>query len=137
MTMSQLAGIGGLVSAGMGAMSQYNAGQAQQMQLDMQAKNEQIRANEESIQRRERLLDSLAMQSARTGAGGVKQTSGTAINIQETDIGKFEREQRVADVSTKMSQKALKMKGKSAARSARLSAGMSLLDGVTTYARTG
>ncbi len=134
--LGSLAGGASLISGGMSALSQYRQGQATQVQMDQAATQEKIRAQDEAIARRERLLDALSMQSARTGAAGIT-TVGTPTQIQDADIENYEFEQRSADVSSKAQQKTLKAKGSSAVTSGKIGAGISLLSTGVDYGKVG
>jgi hypothetical protein len=64
--------------------------------LKAQAFQESLKANEESILRRERLLKAISSQAAAAGAGGA--AGGSAQALQLESIAAFEREQRSADI---------------------------------------
>jgi len=119
-----------LLSSFMSARAQANAGIMQQYQYEQQAKLEEVRANEESIGRREKLIEALAMQNAKVGAGGVGGT--TPLTVQLEDMRQFEREDFAQDTVSKMRQEQYRTAGKAAASSAKTQAGVSLLSGVTS-----
>jgi hypothetical protein len=64
--------------------------------LKAQAFQEGLKAEEESILRRERLLKALSAQSAAGGAAGAAGGSAQALQLQS--IAEYEREQRSADI---------------------------------------
>lgn len=118
------------------ALNMVSQGQAQSDVADFQVKQEQIRARDESISRRERLIEALAQQNARVGASGVK-TVGTPTSLMQTDIGRFEDEQLTADVGSGNLQNQIKAQGRTAKRSGTLGAGISLLSAGTDIGRIG
>lgn len=109
------------------AVSMLQAGNADSSAADFQIEQEKIRATDESIGRRERLLDAIAMQNAGSSAGGITQV-GTPQNIFDTDMKKFEYEDLSAKVSSGNQRSLLSARGDTSKRSSRLGAGISLLD---------
>jgi hypothetical protein len=111
----------------MSAFQQRNAGISQDYAYKQQAAQEGIKAREEGIIRREKLLNTLALQGARTGASGI--TGMTPKSIALTDIQNFRDEQQMADLGSKASQKNSRSLGSNARRGGRMGAATSLIDG--------
>lgn len=127
-TIASVASAGGTL---MQASAMSNAGKAQEIQAKQQAEMEGIRATEEAIQRRERLIQALASQNARVGASG---SSGVGANqIMLEDMRQFEREDFAQDTLTKIRQKNMKAAGQRAGTSGRTQAGISLLTGASNW----
>ena len=121
--LTQTLGTLGAVGSALGTLQQGNM-QAQ-MYKD-QADQEKIRANEESIQRREALIEALAQQNASTGASGITAV-GTPEHIKQTDILRFEEQQSRADKASKIKQNSLHRQAGYAKSGSRLGAGIDLL----------
>lgn len=115
------------IGSGLGALSTYNAGQAAKAEAKQSAKLEGIRANEEAIERRERLIQALAHQNARVGASGVSGMTPTQVKLE--DISEFEREDETKRAISRWRQSSIKTAGTNAARAATLQAGASLFQG--------
>ena len=118
------ASIGGTI---MSARAQAQAGAAQEQQAKQAAELEGIKARDQAIERRKRLIDALAHQTARVGASGAVGASPAGIMTE--DIASFEREDFAADTLSNIKQRNMVSAGKAAKSSARTSAGMSLLSG--------
>lgn len=134
-SMSLLQTMGTLSKVG-SAVSMVGAGKADDQTMKFQVEQEKMRAKEEAIGRRERLLDALSKQSARVGAAGITSI-GTPQNIQATDIARFEQEDLAAGVSSRTQQNIYKQRGKSAKSGARVGAGISLLSAGTDLYKIG
>ena len=122
-------------SSVMGAFQQRNAGISQEHAYKQQASQEGIKAREEGIIRREKLLNTLASQNARVGGSGI--TGATPNSVAMADIENFSREQRHADLGLGLSQQNSRTAGKNARKSGRLGAGVSLIDGYLDYKKIG
>jgi len=88
----------GVIAAGSAVaqgVASKNASEAQAIGLEQQADQAARVAEEQGIQRRERLLNTLAGQNLLTGASGTAGGSVEALRL--TDINEFEREQRRAE----------------------------------------
>jgi len=128
----------GLTAAGslMSAYSGMQAGKAQEQVAKAQIEQEKLRARDEAIARREKLIDAISMQSARTGAAGITSV-GTPSQVIGTDIKKFEYEDLAARASSRTQQNVLGARGQAAKSSGRLGAGISLLSGAADISRIG
>lgn len=115
----------------MSAFQQRNAGISQDIAAKQQAVQEGIRARDEGIVRREKLLNTLASQNARTGASGI--TGMTPKSIALTDIQNFQDEQDMADLGSSLSQRNSKAQGANARSASKLGAGISLIDNYINY----
>lgn len=97
------ASLGTSVLSGMQQASAYKtSAELEARGMQAQAFQEQLKAGEESIQRRERLLKALASQSVEGGAAGVSGGSAEALQLQS--VQDFEREQRSADLMAQTQQ---------------------------------
>ena len=114
------------LSSVMGSVQQRNAGIEQGYALEAAQKQEGIRARDEGIVRRERLLNTLASQNARVGASGVNGASSN--NVGLTDIDSFRMEQDTADLSTKLNQKNMLAQAKSARKGGKMGGLVSLIN---------
>lgn len=104
--------------------------------LEDQATDEKIRANEESIARREKLIETLAMNNAKAGASGILNV-GTPENIKETDIKRFEDTEKRAGLASKVTQNSLRRQAKTTKTGGTLGAAISLVDYGTNIRNTG
>jgi hypothetical protein len=96
-TLMSGASLGLNVLSGVQAAGAARTAAAQEAEgLKAQAFQESLKANEESILRRERLLKAISSQAAAAGAGGA--AGGSAQALQLESIAAFEREQRAADI---------------------------------------
>lgn len=129
--MPSLVGPASIASSVMGSFQQRNAGISQDYALKQQAAQEGIKAREEGIIRREKLLNALALQGARTGASGI--TGMTPKSIALTDIQNFQDEQDMADLGSKLSQNNSRRAGSNARATSKLGAGISLIDNYINY----
>lgn len=127
------------VVSGIGTVAQVagqmNQAKAAEYEAEFQAEQEKLRAQDEAIERRERLLNALAMQNAKVGGGGIT-TAGTPTHLMETDIERFDYEDLSGKVLSGNRINAMKAQGANKASSARLGAGLSLIEGIgTTYSK--
>jgi hypothetical protein len=84
------------------AKAEGRAAELQAQGMQAQSFQEGLKAEEEAILRRERLIKALASQSAAGGAAGV--SGGSAEALQLTSLQDFEREQRSANLMTRTQQ---------------------------------
>lgn len=137
-----LAGLGGmqgyasLALSGFGALQSMHAGTAAANQAKVDAANAEIEANEKAIERRERLLNALSQQNARTGAAGIT-AAGTPTYIAQTDMDTFASEEKRNALATSIKKNTIKARGKNERTGHRLGAAMSLLDAGTRYSSIG
>lgn len=109
------------------ALGQVRAGQMQEIQYKQQVEQEKIAARDRELQRKNRLLASLATQSAVRGAQGVAM-EGSPASMMRSDIGRFEMDQLTDIAGTKMRTTAALQSGKYARQTGYMSAATSLLD---------
>lgn len=134
-TLPSLVPVASIGSSVAGAFQQRNAGIAQDIAAKQQAVQEGIRARDEGIVRREKLLNTLASQNARVGASGI--TGMTPKNVALTDIQNFRDEQDMADLGSSLSQRNSKAQGANARSASKLGAGLSLIDGYLDMKKIG
>jgi len=84
------------------ANAEGRAAELQAQGMQAQSFQEGLKAEEEAILRRERLIKALASQSAAGGAAGV--SGGSAEALQLTSLQDFEREQRSANLMSRTQQ---------------------------------
>jgi len=84
-----------------GRQAEY-AAQAQAQGVKAQAYQQGLKAEEESIMRRERLLKAMSQQGAYTGAAGVRGGSVDALRLESID--QYRREQQSADAMASLDQ---------------------------------
>ncbi len=103
------------------------AGNAQKVNYKMQARNTEFAAKDREVQRRQRLVASLASQNAYRGATGVSAYEGSPAAMMKNDFASFDFDQSMAAANLGMQQSSLLTSGKYAQQSGYLSAGSSLL----------
>lgn len=116
-------------ATGLSIYSQHKAGQASAAEAEQARQAEKIKASEDALGRRERLIRALAAQNARVGASGVDPGSGSPVQVALQDIDDFEREDMAKSTLDQMRQRNFKAAAKNASRSGKSSAGISLLKG--------
>ena len=130
----------GYASTGISLLQGLQGGQqeqygytAQSRGVDEQAHMSRMEAQEQGNLRRERLLNALAAQNSRAGAGGVEGGSIEALKLKSMED--YERDQGQADMMSKSKQSgfqrqrdALKIQGKTAKKNSLLDLGMGLAD---------
>ena len=117
----------GISTAGSMLMN-VRAGQAQQVNYQMQARQEEFAAKDREVQRRRRLIASLSSQNAARGASGVRAFEGSPASMMQSDIDLAEYDNTMADANLGMKQQSLLTSGKYAQQSGYMSAGSSLLN---------
>jgi hypothetical protein len=126
----------GISTAG-SMLSSVRAGQAQKVNYEMQARDAEFAAKDREVQRRKRLVASLASQNAYRGASGVRAFEGSPAAMMKSDIKEFDYDQSMAAANLGMKQNSLLTSGKYAQQSGYISAGASLLTGASKYANRG
>lgn len=126
----------GISTAGSMLMS-VRAGQAQKVNYEMQARDAEFAAKDREVQRRRRLISSLASQNAIRGASGVRAFEGSPASMMQSDIDLAEYDQTMADANLGMQQSSLLTSGKYAQQSGYASAASSLLDYGSKRAKRG
>lgn len=117
----------GISTAG-SMLMQVQAGNAQKAAYEQQAQQEEFEAKDREVQRRKRLIASLASQNAARGASGVRAFEGSPAAMMQNDMKEFEYDQKMAAANTAMSTSSLLTSGQHAQQSGYMSAGTSLLD---------
>lgn len=130
----------GAWSAGTAAMSMLGsvrAGQAQEVQYQMQAEQETDKAADQELQRKQLLLATIATQRAGRGAQGITM-AGSPSGMIQSNIDMFGYDQALAGSNTASAQSKYLTSGKYAAKSGYTSASNTLLKyGERTAARGG
>lgn len=124
-----------VVSSLMAAQAAKDAGKMQASGIAEQAKMEKMRAKDEGIARRERLLNALSAQSAQAGAGGVR--GGSFEQVQQQSMKDYAAEKQSADVYGAAVQSGAKRNAAGAIRQGRYRAVGSLLQTGTALAEIG
>ncbi|MEO1940237.1 MAG: hypothetical protein ABGX60_00015 [Candidatus Thioglobus sp.] len=123
------------VSTGMSMLGSARAGQAQQVQYEMQAQQEADKAADQELQRKQLLLATIATQRASRGSQGITMAGSPAGMIQ-SNINTFGYDQALAGSNTASAQSQYLTSGKYAAKSGYTSAANTLLKyGSRTAAR--
>lgn len=131
---------GGGILTGVSMLQSVKSGYAQEAAMKAQAQGvkeqanmEKLKAQEESNLRRERLLNALAAQNVKAGAGGVKGGTTEQLKLQSTK--EFEREQEGADLMSQAQQSGLERKaagmqaqGKQMRRQSLISTGLKMAE---------
>lgn len=124
-------GMGGalsLASTGLSMLASVRAGQAQQVQYEMQARQEAAAARDAEIERKQRLVKALASQTALRGAQGISAYQGSPAAMMQEDIRQAEYASLIGQSNLDMRTTQLQTEGRQAVQSGYLSAGSSLLD---------
>jgi len=124
-----------VVSSLMAMQQQQKAAGLQAQGIKEQAQMEKLRASDEGIARRERLLNALAAQSAQAGAGGV--TGGSLQQVQAQSVSDYAAEQKSADVYGAAKQSGAQRNAAGAIQQGRYRAMGSLLSAGTALAEIG
>ncbi len=125
-----------LAVGALSATAQVQQGRAAEEEAKFAAEQEGIRARDEAIARREKLIEALAMQNAKVGASGITQV-GSPVEVMTTDIERFEFEDISGRVSGRNEQNRLRAAGANAKKAGYLGAGISLLDSASKTKKTG
>ena len=129
-------------SLGLNVLSGVQAARAAEQSAELQAQGMQaqafqegLKAEEESILRRERLLKAMAAQNVAGGAAGV--SGGSAEALQLESLKEFEREQRSADLMARTQQDIYRRKAAGTIAGGRQAARGELLTTATRLAEIG
>jgi hypothetical protein len=133
--MGQFAAAATVVSSLMSMQQAQKAAGLQAAGIKEQAQMEKLRANDEGIARRERLLNALAAQTAQAGAGGV--TGGSLQQVQEKSVKDYTAEQKSADVYGAAVQSGARRNAAGAIKQGRYRAVGSLLSAGTALSEIG
>lgn len=90
------------------------AGEAQARAFRLQAQQARITANQQAIQRLDKLDTIISSQNAAIGKSGFAPSSGSFSAIQTSDFNNFARDQRLADLQTSITQSSLESQASSA-----------------------
>lgn len=125
-----LAGLG----AGVSAYGQIQAGKAQKVALKEQAKQEELAAESQELQRRQELNKALAANVAALSTAGISG-EGTPASLALASAKQVGLSEATIDVSENLRQAALKRQAKQATQTAGLAAASTLLSGGLKAAR--
>ncbi|MBT6555017.1 MAG: hypothetical protein HON50_05320 [Candidatus Marinimicrobia bacterium] len=118
-------------------LGSVRAGQAQEVQYQMQAEQEADKAADQELQRKQLLLATIATQRAGRGAQGITM-AGSPSGMIQSNIDMFGYDQALAGSNTASAQSKYLTSGKYAAKSGYTSASNTLLKyGERTAARGG
>ena len=119
-------------SAGFSAVSQIQAGNAQRKMAGYQAKVAEIAAQGQEVERRRRLVQSLATQIAGRGASGIHLSGSPLVSLQDTiHQSELDRLAIAGNISATKTQ--LSAYGHNAALTGRINAGSQILNSVLDY----
>tara|TARA_R100001198_G_scaffold91278_2_gene69361 strand:+ start:1153 stop:1569 length:417 start_codon:yes stop_codon:yes gene_type:complete len=134
--MAALAVIGTAMSMSQQRMAYKAEARAIENQASRDAETAKIRANEQTIARQERLLESLSANIASSGASGAG-LGGSTYNIIKSDIESFGKEQERSDLASELQIGSIKESARNRAQAARyagrLGIGQTLIQGATAY----
>ena len=114
------------VAAIMQAVSEKKKGEFEEQQALVESQAATIKGNQEALERRERLVQALALQSAKVGAGGITQ-AGSPTQVKLEDIDQFKKEDTTASAMSDIQSSQIKKRGREAGKAGRRNAGISLL----------
>ena len=115
-----------LLSGSVGAYGQVQAGKAQKVALKEQAKQEELAAESQELQRRQELNRALAANAAALSTAGISG-EGTPASLALASAKQIGLSEATIDVSENLRQAALKRQAKQATQTAGLSAASTLL----------
>lgn len=115
-----------LLSGAVGAYGQVQAGKAQKVALKEQAKQEELAAESQELQRRQELNRALAANAAALSTAGISG-EGTPASLALASAKQVGLSEATIDVSENLRQAALKRQAKQATQTAGLSAASTLL----------
>jgi len=115
-------------SAAVGAYGQVQAGKAQKVALKEQAKQEELAAESQELQRRQELNKALAANVAALSTAGISG-EGTPASLALASAKQVGLSEATIDVSENLRQAALKRQAKQATQTAGLAAASTLLSG--------
>ena len=116
------------LSAGVSAYGQIQAGKAQKVALKEQAKQEELAAESQELQRRQELNKALAANAAALSTAGISG-EGTPASLALASAKQVGLSEATIDVSENLRQAALKRQAKQATQTAGLAAASTLLSG--------
>lgn len=116
------------LSAGVSAYGQIQAGKAQKVALKEQAKQEELAAESQELQRRQELNKALAANVAALSTAGISG-EGTPASLALASAKQVGLSEATIDVSENLRQAALKRQAKQATQTAGLAAASTLLSG--------
>ena len=117
-----------LLSGAVGAYGQVQAGKAQKVALKEQAKQEEVAAESQELQRRQELNKALAANAAALSTAGISG-EGTPASLALASAKQVGLSEATIDVSENLRQAALKRQAKQATQTAGLTAASTLLSG--------
>lgn len=117
-----------LLSGAVGAYGQVQAGKAQKVALKEQAKQEELAAESQELQRRQELNRALAANAAALSTAGISG-EGTPASLALASAKQVGLSEATIDVSENLRQAALKRQAKQATQTAGLAAASTLLSG--------
>ena len=125
------------MSTGVSMVAQRKAASGEARAIDNDSKRAaqaaQSQANEETISRRERLLQALSSQMAGAGASGTG-LAGSTFNIMQTDINEYDKEQSRADLGASIGQGNIIASGKAKSSLAKRRGNLATLTSLTQLA---
>lgn len=128
--------VGGLAAASgvLGASAQVKAAGAQQVELDLAARQEKLAATDREVQRKRRLNAVLGTQAAQAAASGVA-FSGSVANVSVSDAEQASVDRLVDRSNTRIVIDSINRRRKSIGRAGALSAATSILSTAGTIAQ--
>ena len=115
-----------LLSGAVGAYGQVQAGKAQKVALKEQAKQEEVAAESQELQRRQELNKALAANAAALSTAGISG-EGTPASLALASAKQVGLSEATIDLSENLRQAALKRQAKQATQTAGLAAASTLL----------
>lgn len=113
------------------------SGKIQQEELKAQATQEELAGKQREADRKGRLAQALASQSASTGARGIAGFEGSPLTILEEDISREETATERDVFQTQLAARTLRTRGKVARKQANLAATMGLIESAEAAAKAG
>ncbi len=123
-------------AAGTSALTSIRSGQAVREEGKFQSKLAGIAATGQEVERRRRLVRSLAQQSAAIGASGIGFEGSPTISLQDT-IRQSDLDSLAISANRANQQSLLRMRGRSAVNTGRANAGATILGALTDISDRG
>lgn len=119
----------------LGAAAQRSAGKTAAKESELSAQAGEIAATGREIDRKERLAKAMATANASAGAAGIAAFEGSPLTILQESIQTEETATERDQFNTRISALTTRARGKTAERSGRIGAGVSLLTGGAKFAQ--
>ncbi len=126
-------GNAGFLTAGAAADASRHSAKAQQIQIQQQAKEEEISAKDQEIQRRKRIMSVLALQNVAGAASGTESFSGSNRNLINESRNIFQGDQLRAGAMNRLRQTGYSSRISNSQRNTKINTTSSLIGEYNNY----